>query len=192
MSEPTEPREPNYAARQLTAVTALAALLAGGGYAAHEAFEGSDSHESKLSTECLKKGERLDTITGTVTIPKGINRDSAPRVSSHIDENTFLYNDREEHISSPVEIYTENIPSMERWLCYLNADGKISFVAETPKSIYDIRVTDGNDSLSLAEARVRPGGVTKVTVDTVGDNGITAIMDGQTEPMPIAMIEDRD
>ncbi|MEO7617525.1 MAG: hypothetical protein ABIS59_01655, partial [Candidatus Saccharibacteria bacterium] len=73
MPEPVQTSEvveqPNYKLRQLTALTALAGLLAGGVAIGREITEGPDSQESKLSSECLKVGERVDIVSGSVTIP---------------------------------------------------------------------------------------------------------------------------
>ncbi|MEO7617865.1 MAG: hypothetical protein ABIS59_03410 [Candidatus Saccharibacteria bacterium] len=174
-------------------MTALAGLVAAGVAIGREVAEGSDSKEFKLSSECLKVGERVDIVSGSVTIPSGINRDSAPRVGHSIDEATQMYSDREETISNPIELNLQDNPTAEKWLCYLNADGKISFVAETSESKHQITVQNGGDNMSLAEASSQLDYTTKTTVRSISpEGGISASATELEEPVPIAIIEDRD
>ena len=194
----TDPRpanepQPNYKLRQATALTALAGLLAGGVALGREVFE-SDSKESKLSSECLKVSERVDIISGSVTIPSGINRDSVPRVGHNADEATQLYSDRTEIVTSPIELNLQDNLTAKKWLCYLNADGKISFVAETKDSNYQITVQNGGDVLPLAEARNQPGFTSQTTVRSITpEGGIYASPTELEKPVPIAIVvEDRN
>jgi hypothetical protein len=192
-SHDTESNKPNYLKRQVVALTALAAVLTGGGLAIEQAFDGSNEKDSGSSSEVLKVGESVEKINGSVTIPAGINRDSAPHTGPSSQESTALYSDKEEIVTDPIELTTEDNPTANHWLAFKNEAGKIVFVAETKESLYQITVNDGNETKSLAETRIQPGGVTSTVIRSITpEGGISASKTELEEPTPIAIVEDRN
>ena len=188
MSEPTEP-QPNYAARQT--VAAILALGAVGGVGAL-AYEAADRHmrpESEKAVEALKAGDKVDIIPGSVIIPAGLNRDSRPAVGGDYQ----LYSDKEEIVTSPIQISTEDSPNGNKWLTYRNVDGKMVWIAETKQALSVIQVESKGKTTSLAEELAMPGdGVVHTTVRSVGPEGITASSSDVEDPQPIAIVEDRN
>ena len=179
-----------YKRRALVAVIALS-TLAGGAKAVEEFGENTHNPESSVTKEALHVGDEIDIISGTIVIPNGINRDSAPYVAGG-QESTKLYSDQEEYVSNAIEIDTPDDINAKHWISYLNAEGRMVFVAETQSALSEIKLDSSPTSLSLYDARNKPGTIIKTIVRSVNSKSITAAPNDLVEPVQIAVVEDRN